>query len=90
MRLGKVIGTVVSTQKVDSIKNYKILILQPLNNDKEPLGDPIAVVDVIRAGRGSIVLWEKSREASHALDEEFAPVDASIVAIVDTVNVYEQ
>lgn len=89
MELGKVIGTVVATQKIPSIKNYKILLLQPLDADKNPIGNPIAAIDVIRAGRGSIVLWTKSREASHALDDEFAPVDASIVAIVDRVNVYE-
>jgi len=89
MQLGKVIGTVVATKKVESVKNYKIQLLQPLDNERNPIGPPIAAIDIIRAGRGSIVLWTASREASHALDDEFAPVDAAIVAIVDRVNVYE-
>jgi ethanolamine utilization protein EutN len=90
MKTGRVIGTVVSTKKVDSIKNYKILILQPLNKDGEPEGNPITAIDVARAGRGSIVLWTGGREASHALEDSFAPVDASIVGIVDRIDTYEK
>ncbi|HEC80549.1 MAG: hypothetical protein B6D57_01395 [Candidatus Coatesbacteria bacterium 4484_99] len=87
MKLGRVIGRCVSTRKVDSIKSYKILILQPIDDDGKPEGDPILALDTVRAGPKSTVIWVSGREASLPLDDPFAPVDSAIVGIVDNLEV---
>lgn len=86
MELGRVIGTVVATRKYPTLEGLKLLILQPLDEELSPLGEPIVAADTVRAGRGSIVLWVRSREATLALPDPQSPVDASIVGIVDSVD----
>jgi len=87
MQLGKIIGTVVATVKDKSLKDMKMLVMQPLNENLQPVGEPIVAIDVVQAGYGDIVHWVTAREASLALPEPFAPVDAAITGIVDDVNV---
>ena len=87
MKLAKVIGTVVATQKIDSIKDQKILMIQPLNEKMEHSGGPVAAIDTVQAGTGDLVYYTLSREASLALPQPFAPVDAAITGIVDQVTV---
>jgi ethanolamine utilization protein EutN len=87
MKLAKVIGTLVATQKVDSISNMKILMIQPLNEKLEPAGNHVAAIDTVQAGYNDLVYYTLSREASLALPEPFSPVDAAITGIVDQVNV---
>jgi ethanolamine utilization protein EutN len=86
MELGKIIGTVVATRKDSSLEGLKLLLLQPLDERLNPRGEPLVSVDTVRAGRGSIVLWVRSREASIALPRPHSPVDAAVVGIVDSVN----
>jgi len=85
--LGKVIGSVWATRKCESIKGYKIMIVQPLNSEEEELGDPIIALDTVGAGPGEIIFYITSSEAVIPLDVDKAPVDASIVGIVDTINI---
>ncbi|MFH1438435.1 MAG: EutN/CcmL family microcompartment protein [Pseudomonadota bacterium] len=87
MKLARVIGTVVATVKDPSIKNLKILMIQPLRDDMKPSGEPIAAIDITQAGPGQLVKWVMARESSMALPDPFAPVDAAITGIVDEVNV---
>lgn len=87
MKLAKVIGTVVATQKVESIRDMKILMIQPLDAKLQNSGGPIAAIDTVQAGYGDLVYWTLSREASLALPQPFSPVDAAITGIVDDVNV---
>jgi ethanolamine utilization protein EutN len=86
MLLGKVIGTIWATKKYDSLTSYKMQFVQPLNSKLEKLGDPIIAVDTIGAGPGEIIFYATSSEAVIAMDVDIAPVDASIVGIVDTLN----
>ena len=90
MKLAKVIGTVVATKKVDSIKDLKILMIQPLDEKLETSGPPTAAIDTVQAGYGDLVYYTLAREASLALPEPFAPVDAAITGIVDQVNVEDK
>lgn len=87
MRLGRVIGTVVSTRKVDSYQGIKLNVVQPLNAGLEPAGEPVIAADAIRqAGRDELVFFVTSRDATEAFENAFIPVDASIVAVVDSVD----
>ena len=87
MLLGKVIGSVWATRKYESIKGYKIMLVQPLNSDEEALGDQIIALDTVGAGPGEIIFYITASEAVIPLDVDMAPVDASIVGIVDTINI---
>jgi ethanolamine utilization protein EutN len=85
--LGKVVGTVVAQVKVEGLEGAKLLLVQPLDDQKAPAGPLEIAVDTARAGRGDLVFLVGSREAALALDESFVPVDAAIVGIVDDVGV---
>lgn len=87
MLLGKVIGSVWATRKYDSIKGYKIMLIQPISSAEEELGDPIVALDTVGAGPGEIIFYITASEAVIPLDVDMAPVDASIVGIVDTINI---
>lgn len=86
MELAKVIGTVVATVKDPSIEGFKLLVLQPLDELKQPVGEPLVALDPLQAGTGELVSWIGGREASLAMPHELSPVDAAIVKIVDSVE----
>lgn len=87
MYLGKVIGTVWATRKYDSLKGFKMQFVQPLNGSMKNTGKPIIAVDTIGAGPGEIIFYVTASEAVIPLRAGLAPVDASIVGIVDSINV---
>lgn len=86
MKLGKIIGRVVSTKKVDSFEGLKLLLVQPIDENLTPYGDPIVAVDIIRSDIGQVIYYETSKEASMVLEATMNPCDAAIVGIVDHVN----
>jgi ethanolamine utilization protein EutN len=86
MKLGRVIGTVVCTQKVDSFEGVKLLLVQPLNEVLEKRGDPLVACDTVQAGHGDVVFYEGGREAALGLENWFNPSDATIMGIVDEVS----
>ncbi len=51
------------------------------------MGDPIIAFDTVGAGPGEIIFYITASEAVIPLDVDMAPVDASIVGIVDTINI---
>jgi ethanolamine utilization protein EutN len=87
MQLGRVIGTVVATEKVEGLEGVKFLVVQPLEKDLTPAGDTIVAADAVHmAGPGELVYVVASREAAEAMPVRFVPVDHAIVGIVDEVH----
>ncbi|HWP82278.1 MAG TPA: EutN/CcmL family microcompartment protein [Bacteroidota bacterium] len=86
MYFGKVIGTIWATRKDEFLKNFKLQIVQPLNGKRENAGTPIMAVDTVGAGPGETVFYITAREAVIPLPLEMSPVDASIVGIVDRID----
>lgn len=87
MRLGKIVGTVVATRKDEKLIGSKLMITQPLSFDLKPLGEPLIAVDTVGAGIGEVVIFASgtaSRIAARKLD---SPIDASIVGIVDNIDI---
>ena len=90
MQLGKVIGTVVATQKYEGLEGKRFLIVQLVDHRFRPLGRPQVAVDAVQAGPGDIVHTASSREAALGLDPWFVPVDLAIIGIVDHVYITEE
>ena len=86
MKLGKVIGTVVSTQKIESFEGVKLLLIQPIDESLKNQGDPIVAFDTIGACEGEIIYYETSKEAGRVLETVMNPCDAAVMAIVDKIN----
>ncbi len=84
MQLARVIGTVVATQKNDSLEGRKLLVVQSLNAKLSPQGGPLVALDAIGAGVGDLVFWCRGKEASFPFRREDTPTDCTIVAIVDS------
>ena len=86
MQLGKVIGTIWATRKYEILTGFKMQLVQPLNGEYQNTGEPLIAIDTIGAGPGDIIFYATSSEAVIPMDVDMAPVDASIVGIVDYVN----
>ena len=84
MQLARVIGTVVATVKNDSLEGRKLLVIQSLNADLEPQGNPLIALDAIGAGVSDLVFWCRGKEASFPFKREDTPTDCTIIAIVDS------
>lgn len=87
MFFAEVIGTVWATRKDESLHGFKMQFIQPINGKREKTGDPIVAIDTIGAGVGETVFYITAREAVIPLPVESAPVDASIVGIVDRIDI---
>ncbi|MDF1611035.1 MAG: EutN/CcmL family microcompartment protein [Stygiobacter sp.] len=86
MYLAKVIGTIWATRKYESVTGYKMQFIQPIDSSLKKYGDPIIALDTVGAGPGEIVMYVTASEAVIPLDVDMAPVDASIVGIIDSIN----
>ena len=86
MFLGKVIGNVWATKKYDALKNFKLMFVQPINAEMKVTGEPIVAVDTVGSGPGEIIYYITASESVIPLPVDMAPVDASIVGIVDTIH----
>jgi ethanolamine utilization protein EutN len=84
--LGKVIGNIWATRKYSALNNFKLMFVQPINSEHMNTGDPIVAVDTVGAGPGETIIYITASEAVIPLPVDMAPVDASIVGIVDTIN----
>jgi ethanolamine utilization protein EutN len=87
MLLARVVGNVVSTAKNDSLTGKKLLILQPIDAQGQDRNAKLIALDSVGAGAGETVYYCRGREASFPWYPDEVPADATIVGIVDRVNV---
>jgi ethanolamine utilization protein EutN len=91
MHLGRVLGSVVATEKVAGLEGVRLLIVQPLDKHRRPAGQTLVAADAVSmAGPGELVYFVASREAAEALPNRFVPVDHAIVGIVDDTHLEEE
>ena len=83
MQIARVIGEVVATHKDPNLAGLKLLIVQPLNADRQAAGKPLVAVDAVGAGAGEHVFFVRGKEASFPYYPDEPPVDAGIVGIID-------
>lgn len=90
MNIGKVIGTVVSSQKVPKFQGLKLLMVQPYVNHGGKLeaeGPCVVSVDCVGAGIGELVMYTQGSSARMTDCTKDVPADAVIVGIVDNIEI---
>ncbi len=87
MDLAKVVGKIWATQKDPQLNGLKMQVIQPLDANKQKIGDPIIAVDTVGAGDQDIVFYITASEAVIPLKNKPALSDASIIGIVDRINI---
>ena len=87
MQLGRIIGNVVCTIKDPALIGQKLLIVQPLDRKGRDKGRPVIALDAVGAGAGETIYWCRGKEASFPFLPADLPTEATIVGIVDSVNI---
>ena len=87
MLIAKVIGTVVSTIKDQQLTGQKLLIVQQTDEKGDPIGKPFIAIDTVNAGVGDLVLTAHGSSARQTTVTKDRPVDAVIMAMIDSLEV---
>jgi ethanolamine utilization protein EutN len=86
MIIAKVTGSVVSTRKNELLTGYKLLVVEPLDENLQPQKERrFVAVDNLGAGQGELVLVATG-SAARLTDRkaEERPIDAAVVGIIDS------
>jgi microcompartment protein CcmK/EutM len=86
MLFARVTGSVVCTIKDEKLTGTKMLVVQPVDLENNPKGNPLVAVDAIGAGEGELVLLVQGSSARQTSGMDKNPVDCTIFAIVDSVE----
>jgi ethanolamine utilization protein EutN len=93
MFVAKVTGSLVATQKVDSMVGHKLLVVEPYRVDPQDrnrlvsTGRTFVAVDTVGAGEGEYVLITQGSSARLTRETKNLPIDTVIVGLIDTVHV---
>ena len=87
MNLGKVIGTVVSTRKEQTMEGLKLLVVRYVDTDGKETGGHVVAADAVGAGPGELVLVATGSSARQTVSTDKRPCDAVVMAIVDSWDV---
>ena len=91
MIIGKVVGTVVATRKEEELTGLTFLAVSPIDLRTGAVKDGgVIAVDAVGAGVGEIVLYASGSSARQTTITNNRPVDATIMAIVDTFEVDDE
>ncbi len=90
MLLGKVIGTLTPCVVYEGLEGVPLLLIQPLDKNKNKTGTPLVAADSTRmAGPDELIYYEGGREAAMALEPWFVPINHTIIGIVDGVHLLD-
>ncbi|RME91491.1 MAG: ethanolamine utilization protein EutN [Candidatus Hydrogenedentota bacterium] len=88
MLLCRVLGTVVSNHKEPATENIKFLLTEILDGENlKPTGNTLVAMDSVGAGIGEVVMVVQGSSARMTETTEGKPADATIMAIVEQVEV---
>ena len=87
MLICKVTGTLVATRKEPTLDGLKLLVVRPCDVKGEPTGAALIAADAVGAGMGEVVLIAQGSSARQTASTNDRPVDAVVMAIVDTLAV---
>ncbi len=84
MTLGKVVGTVVATRKEQTLDGLRLMLVRHVDAEGQETGGFVVAADAVGAGPGEMVLVAAGSSARQTQATNNRPVDAVIMAIVDT------
>ena len=87
MKLGRIVGTVVSTRKDEKIEGLKLYLVRDLSVGLEEQGSFVVAADAVGAGVGEVVLYASGSSARQTRATDARPIDAVVMAIVDAVDI---
>jgi len=93
MMIAKVTGSLVATQKVETLVGHKLMLVEIYRLDPSSRaslvtsGRMLVAVDTVGAGLGEMVLITQGSSARLTPDTKNLPVDTVIIGILDTVHV---
>ncbi len=87
MRLGRIVGTVVSTRKDEKLSGLKLYVVRDLSMDMRDQKSFVVAVDSVGAGIGEVVLYAAGSSARQTVMTDKRPVDHCVMAIVDEIDV---
>jgi len=87
MLIGKVVGTVVATRKEEELEGLKFLVVRGLDTEGKLTSSQVIAVDAVGAGVGEVVLYASGSSARQTKVTKDRPVDATVMAIVDQLEV---
>ena len=88
MIVGKVVGTIVCTQKDESLVGKKMLVVQPVNiHTLKNENSPLVALDAVGAGKGEMVMIVGGSSARNANGYSKIAVDQAIIGIVDFIDI---
>ena len=92
MFVAKVTGSIVSTEKVETMRGQKLLVVEPYRLDaaRDKLtttGRTFVAVDTLGAGVNDFVLIVQGSSARFTPETEKLPIDCVVIGIVDSVNI---
>ena len=87
MQVARVLGEVVSTVKDANLTGMKLLVLQPLSASGEASGKTLVALDSVGAGAGERVFFVRGREAAFPFYPVEPPTDATVIGIIDHVDI---
>lgn len=80
-------GTVVATRKTPSLESATLRVVQPVSHDLKPSAPLLVAVDIMSSREGDLVYLVKGRDATLPWKHDLAPIDATIVGLVDGMSV---
>lgn len=84
MIIGRILGTVVSTQKDERLNGKKLLIVKPINLDGTDQSGYVVAVDTVGAGFHERVIVVGGSSARMAEGNKDCPVDSAIIGVIDS------
>ncbi len=82
MYMARIIGRVEARIRSPGLEAHRLVLLQPLDFNEQPIRWSLIATDLTGAATGSLVAFEEGREAANPYDPSL-PVDACVVAVVD-------
>ena len=87
MKLGRIVGTVVSTRKAETIESLKLYVVRDLSIAMADRESFVVAADAVGAGVGEVVLYASGSSARQTEATDKRPIDATVMAIVDHLEI---
>lgn len=87
MHIAKIIGKIISSEKIQAYQERKLLLAQKLDLNGKPSGLPTMAIDYVGAGEGdTVILGAAPGLASTVFNIPDAPIRELVMGVIDKVE----